>query len=376
MKAELTRFRLGVLCPQPTDGTSLVRGIGPLAALARADRRLELDICPVEADGAPAVSWDWLVRCDALFLQRPQSAVHIAAAVTAKSFGRPVWVDWDDDLTCVPEHNPYRRLYEPGEMRALFGKLAHLADVVSVSTEALAERVRECARGTNGASAEMKKEFAASQREAGYQEREKARVRVIPNACAWRFTDAPRQRRVVWRGGKSHDADLLEFLPALRAVARLPQFGKWKWCFMGEIGPLVMCELRKAIPAENLEAGYADFVHQYMAAFGHLGPWLNIVPLQASAFNRAKSNLAWIEATCAGAITLAPDWPEWQRPGVVNYQGLEGFAEKLRLALGAFESPGWGADFSRDFIKGNLLLEQVNARRWEIIGELAEGLVK
>jgi len=177
----------------------------------------------------------------------------------------------------------------------------------------------------------------------------------------------------VWRGGKSHDSDLLAFLPAFREVSRLPQFSKWKWCFMGEIGALAASELRKAIPAENLEAGYGDFPHQYMAAFGHLGPWVSIVPLEDSAFNRAKSNLAWIEATCAGAITLAPDWPEWQRPGAVNYTTLKVFEERLRGLIEMFSRAevDWQVGDSREFIKENLLLDHANAQRWDIINQLA-----
>jgi len=146
-----------------------------------------------------------------------------------------------------------------------------------------------------------------------------------------------------------------------------------------------MSKLREAIPASNLEAGYADFTHQYMAAYGHLGPWVSVVPLEDTAFNRAKSNLAWIEATCAGALTLAPMWPDWLKPGVFTYDGLKGglkpFDSALRVILSKFEDAEFQArvQASRDYIRENLLLDTVNARRWEIVNRLARqesGVVK
>ena len=66
--------------------------------------------------------------------------------------------------------------------------------------------------------------------------------------------------------------------------------------------------------------------------------WLAVVPLKDNLFNHAKSNLAWIEATCAGAMTLAPDWPEWRRPGVSNYESPLNFKKLLRERLEACRS--------------------------------------
>jgi hypothetical protein len=36
-----------------------------------------------------------------------------------------------------------------------------------------------------------------------------------------------------------------------------------------------------------------------------------VVPLRDNAFNRAKSNIAQLEATFGGMLTVGPKWPEW-----------------------------------------------------------------
>ncbi len=168
----LTQFKLAVCCPHPEDGTSLMRGIGPLAAMARQDRRLQLDLCQQHPDGSPALSWDWLIRSDALFLQRPYSALDVGAAQTARAFGRPVWVDWDDDLSCIPDSNFYRQFHDPAEMKIYMARLWALADVVTVSTEHLRERLLE-----NG--------FAPGTSKPIRVQMDGGKVRVLPNACHW-----------------------------------------------------------------------------------------------------------------------------------------------------------------------------------------------
>jgi hypothetical protein len=349
LPSDLHSFRLAVCCPHAHDGTSLYRGVGPLEAMRRQDRRLELDYAPEGPEGGRATPhWNWIARNDALFLQRPFEEIDIHAAVLARMQGKPVWMDWDDDLTCIPHSNKYRQIYDPATMKQRMGKLLSLADVVSVTTEALKEKMCQ----VSGAGCQP---------------------RIIPNACHWPFSNAQRQRRVTWRGGHSHDADLLAFLPAIAELARLPQFSLWKWCFLGE----PPWQVREAIPEANFEQ-WADTPHMYMPAFGYLGPWVNLVPLADHPFNRSKSNLAWIEATCAGAITLAPDWPEWQRPGVVNYKDGKDFKDNLRglielsSKLDSNEGLPGQITASRGFIRENLMLDHVNEQRWEIINQLCQ----
>lgn len=343
----LLKLKLAMCCPVGWDGTSLVRGEGPFFSMSRQDRRLEIELCP-EVEGQQQITWNWIARNDVLFLQRPFRDIDIHAAILARMMNRPVWVDWDDDLTCLHPANVHAKLYPPEKMRATMGKLITLADVVTVTTEALKRKCEELGgHGRAGAPSHADK------------------IRIIPNACHWPFSTAQRQRRVTWRGGHSHDADVMEFLPAIAEAARLPQFSQWKWCFLGE----PPWQVKEAIPADRFEQ-WADQPHMYMPAFGYLGPWVNIVPLKDSAFNRSKSNLAWIEGTCAGAITVAPNWEEWKRPGTVQYDGAGDFGKVLRIVMGGFGDGGGHVTDSRRFIQDNLLLDHVNQRRWVVLQEL------
>jgi hypothetical protein len=110
----------------------------------------------------------------------------------------------------------------------------------------------------------------------------------------------------------------------------------------------------------------------YMDAFARLGPWLHIVPLANNGFNRSKSNLAWLEATAAGAVVLAPALEEWQRPGIVNYKDASDFGNKLSRLMDEFNAPGChpNVTLSRAYIRENLSLRCLNAQRWEILNEL------
>lgn len=366
LNPEIAKFKLAVSCPCIDDGTSLVRGEGPLGAMARHDRRLEIDHAPT-IDGNQMLSWSWIHRNDALLLQRPFRPEDVRAAVHAKMMQRPVWVDWDDDLTSVPPHNPYHHLYDHAKMRQTIAKLATLADVVTVTTERLAERIKE----VSGLKPKVSSPPGAPPTRDLRLQTADSKLLVLPNACHWpreleRSATIPRQRRVTWRGGKSHNEDILEFLPAIAELARLPQFSQWKWCFLGE----PPWQVKQALPAERLEF-FAEDIFHYLPSFGYLAPWVNIVPLKDDLFNRSKSNLAWIEGTCAGAITLAPDWYEWWRPGVVNYKSSEEFKKVLRGVMSEIRTTTPYVERSRDYIRRELLLDHVNAARWKILNNFA-----
>ena len=197
------------------------------------------------------------------------------------------------------------------------------------------------------------------------------KIRVIPNALAWPMRSAPRTKRVVWRGGKSHDGDLMAFLPAIREVSRMPQFGDWEWHFMGEMSAIVEAAIREAVPAQNLRLGFGDFPHQYIAALALLAPWLVIVPLEDHTFNRCKSPLAAIEATAAGAGVLAPAWEAWlAMTGGKGYTGRDEFRDRLKADLLGYAPELLKhplAAVNHDFVRDNLRLPLVNRLRWEIL---------
>lgn len=346
LAGNVTQFTLAVYCPRAHDATSLYRGMGPLSAMERQDRRLKLLPYTKGPEGLE-LGWNWLARADALFVQRPWLKEHAQLIVQAKMMGRPVWVDWDDDYASVhPSNTGYAVFHGCDE---ILEHVVQMADVISVSVQEIADR-RARKNKLHG------------------------KFRTVPNAAQWPLVplEKARKRRVTWRGGASHTFDLLQVLSQLHEVSRYPQFSNWEWCFLGD----VPWEVEAAIPRENLVADFGADPYLYMEAMSKLLSWVHIVPLADIPFNPAKSNLAWIEATIAGSVVIAPAWPEWRRPGIMNYGRKGDFGQVLVDTMKAFAEHTCHPAVleSRDFIKAELTLEKVNVLRWQIINEILEPL--
>jgi len=334
---EIGRFRLACSVPHPEDGTSFYRAMGPLGAMVKEEPRLDLSL-PRPAPGGWDLGWDWLSQCHAAFLQRPFHPVHLQFCKLVKAMNMPLWVDWDDDVRCIPHSNPYSASFGDTEsVRDCIWQICQLADVVTCATLELCRRMR-------------------------------ATARVIPNALHFKFYNEPRQRRISWRGAAGHEEDLVTILPQLGELSRLPQLSMWRWLFLGDVA----WQVEEAIAPALLET-VPGAVLQFMVPLLALqGPYVHIVPLKSNSFNLCKSNIAWIEATCAGAVVLAPDLEEWRRPGIINYTDPKDFQVKLRALMQEYRDGAMhpGVYESRAYLQEQLRLDQVNQARWQILNEL------
>ena len=320
-----------------------MRAVGPLARIVKARRELELVLpqrghVPDSSD----LSWDWLSTCDCLFLQRPFSPLHVSLAKMARAMRVGIWMDWDDDILAVRRSNPKFEMYTRSDIKEALRSLPGLADRVTVSTSQLCERIAPLC--TTLASCE-----------------------VLPNAFQWKFTNEYRRKAISWRGSKHHVENFEHVLPQIREIAQNSEFLQWRWHFLGD----APWQAFEAIPTQQLICTPGTNPYEYMERFCQIGSWIHIVPLADNRFNRSKSNVAWLEATAAGAVVIAPDWEEWRKPGIINYRDAADFGEKLKTALRAFLGGPIHpfVQLSREYIKSNLLLENVNERRWELIRE-------
>lgn len=323
------------LFPDPGDGTSFYRGVGPLEALGRQGKLSMLT--------NPIPSWVTFKAVDALFLQRPFAESHVSTAKLALLNRKPIWVDYDDNLLDIPRANGQYKLYSDPMTQHNVVTLLQMADVVTVTTESIAKTLRS-----------VKPEG----------------VVVVPNAYDntllpdLDLPQAPREKLIVWRGGGSHDEDLWTHTPTLRDVVR--DHPDWTFEFLGDPFWLTMQTLK----FPNVKQTWGIEIITYMASLVGRRPSLMIVPLHDCAFNRGKSNIAWLEATSAGAVTLAPDWPEWRMPGVVNYKDPADFGRLLAdyMAGRIDHDDHW--QLSRTYIQKHLLLTNVNKYRAEILDRL------
>jgi hypothetical protein len=68
----------------------------------------------------------------------------------------------------------------------------------------------------------------------------------------------------------------------------------------------------------------------YMVSIRDRSPSIIVKPLVDTPHNRCKSNCTWLEATYAGAVCVAPDWPEWNEDGIVNYKDIDDCMVKMK----------------------------------------------
>ncbi len=102
-------------------------------------------------------------------------------------------------------------------------------------------------------------------------------------------------------------------------------------------------------------------IRQYFLQLQKERPKLLIVPLVDNEFNRSKSNIAWIEATLCGAVCIAPDFPEWRKPGVITYKDDKEFYSAFDWAINAYLDDMNENSFK--YIKENLMLTDINKLR-------------
>lgn len=359
-------FRLGAIIPTLTDGTSFYRAAGPLQALelARPEFRME---------SGGVINWVYLRGVSAVFLQRPFTPDHVRIVSMAKLHGKPVWVDYDDDLFTVPMSNPTHKVYSDKQNHNQIMTILTQADVVSVSTEALAEKFRKI----------LAQIESAGERNQGvpYQNLNPDKIVVVPNAYDeqlhrysfkhWQEPVGHATMTVMWRGSHTHDADLAMYEKAITNA--FVKHGKlWTLNFVGSPFWQSIQNMEAAgIPPSQLVVTQVLDVIEYMQFIHTVKPAVMIVPLVDDLFNRAKSNIAWIEATHAGAMTLAPDWPEWRRPGVINYKDQEDFEIQLSVILRGDADRNTRVQASRDYIAEHLTLTAQNEQRIKIMERLS-----
>jgi len=322
------------------DVTSFYRCLGPLAALRKAHRKT-LDI---QTNQIARMDWAVAADCDIMFLQRPCLGKHLEVAQITKLARTPLWLDFDDDLFNVQSDNPTAATYGNEKIQGNIRRMLEIADVVTVSTPAIRETM---------------------------QPMTSALVAVIPNAWPDDFRPfveplASRTKRCVWRGSATHIRDVLEVAHHIHDAAEL--FSEWKFSFLGW-EPFMITEKKLSVEVfPKME------VLEYFDKLRELAGQILYVPLHNSQFNKSKSMIAWLEASYAGMAVLAPEFPEWERPGITIYKEPADFGQ----VLGEMLQTPWPelkerVDASRAYIQEHLLLSHVNQLRMAVIERLLNG---
>jgi glycosyltransferase involved in cell wall biosynthesis len=328
------------VCPSAADGTSWYRCSGPLS-------RMEMDYEDVSyiEYGSQDVSWDVLARFDVLFLQRPHTNWHLRLANKALFMGLKVWIDFDDLLWDLPNMHRNYHDYNKEEYRMALHGLANLPkgqSLITVSTYHLSDMV--------------KKHF-----------NDDANVHVVPNAInekvfpRHKISFAENADMIGWRGSDTHDIDLMYVEDNLFDVPE-----QYKFDFFGYVPK------RLAIEAKNVGFTRPCNLLEYFAHLVTAKKWrIFWVYLHDNDFNRSKSNIAWMEATLAGAICVANSLPEWTTVPCVNYEYPMHLANRIQQAMGMDSDSRYDLwRKSRDLIYDQYTLEKTNKLRYELLTNL------
>lgn len=318
----------------PHGACSYYRTYGVIPFLNRLDSSINIT-------ALDKVDWSRLSGADVLYIERPQDGDFLGAIKLARQFGVKVWIDYDDDLFCVPHYNPMKMFYDDPKTQTAIKKALEFADVVTVATDPIKETYKE------------------------YNDN----IHVVPNAFndyAYSMPDhSSKKGLVAWRGSETHRGDLLNIC---RQVIELSQdYNKqWEWIFFGN-NPWYLTEYM----ADGcvLATGEKSLT-EYMQLLQRQTPSLFFVPLQRNKFNHAKSNCSWLEATFAGSCVVASDLPEFHKPGIENFKTPEEFFEKMEILIDNPAQREKNFQASKEYIKNNLMLSTVNKQRIEILGGL------
>jgi len=287
------------------------------------------------------ISWRSLAGADMIYMERPQHNSDLTALRLAKDFNVPVWVDYDDLLHEIPTYNPSYKFYTTQQVISNVEEAMSVADVVTVSTVLLKE----------------------------YYSKFNKNIHVVENAhndYQYKFNKVTETVNAInWRGSATHRQDLLSVSENMWNVAAAhPQ---WKWTLIGNEVWYIKDKIDNCFHLDEVDTvDYHKFISDLASA-------IQINPLLDIPFNRAKSNISFIEGTYAGSATICPDMPEFQKPGAINYSDKKkdhfGYLLEKCMKSKEFRQKKYIESF--EYVRENLLLSKINQKRLEI----AEGLL-
>jgi hypothetical protein len=230
------------------------------------------------------VNWWTVPKYDVVLVPRPCTMERFRACQIVKELEKILWVDFDDDMMSLPDDFEA----DKNSVRKFVTDSVLLSDLVICSTETVASLFKD----------------------------KKTVVRKnIHNDYLFRFDPQPSfDKTFGFRGtDRVHKWNVAKF----RKI-----FEEGDWIFWG--GGM------KEFYGKHLnELPFID----YMVSLRTRHPGVMVKPLADIPHNRAKSNCAWLEATYAGSVCLAPDWPEWQEPGILNYSDVKDCKEKMEAVI-------------------------------------------
>jgi len=317
--------------PAIGDGTSFYRLAGVMPYLEQEYS----DIKVTDISNNKFIDWYILIGADILLFQRPFNEQHFAAIKMARNMNIKVVIDYDDDLFNIPQDNPVHLSFEPH--KETMKLICQVVDEIWVSTDAIKRTVSFWNKN----------------------------VTIIPNALNDYVLPVNKKKefnletkKVAYRGGTTHEVDVYSKIDQWSSIINNNK--DFEFYFLG-----ARFLFLESLCGDNYNAMVGMHIIDYFKFFSELNPNIFIYTLKDTPFNRAKSNISWIEATYAGASVIAPEFlPEFATmPGVITYNELMDSVfenvKDLNKGLAITNDLSW------KYIRQNLLLSQVNNQRYQ-----------
>ncbi len=281
---------------------------------------------------------EWLHTADVIVGQRVcQPGATLRWQELAREGRAKLVLEIDDDLLDIdPSNGPAWSFFSRPEIRANVIRNIEVADLVTVSTDPLAEVVSEYNRN----------------------------VAVLPNCVPASLLDAPpapgwKGLTLGWSGGMSHKLDLAEARdPVRQFLRRYPDAGLH---IMGHVDP----DFCKAMPTERIHfTKWVDAVPAFHAAIDFD---VTLAPLRPSPFNRSKSAIRCLEAAALGIPVIASDfgpYADFVQHGVTGLlvRRPHEWGKRLRTLLDPFTRREMGRK-ARELATGHTI--EANIELWE-----------
>jgi hypothetical protein len=311
------------------DASSYWRGYGALSLIPT-----------IEAEQLSGIGWQTIIDKDIIFFANPVTQAALEQIEFCKMWNKKVWLDYDDDHFNVPEDNDVYEIYMNPPTKKMIQRIMGLADLMTVSTDELKIQCLEHADN----------------------------IHVVKNAWNTALLPLPENHNttkvITWRGGRTRDNDLLTVHNEIINLAKKNQ--SWSWNFIGS--PRYFRN-----KGTNIVSHRPIYFGSYFHLLQQMKQSIMIVPLQENVFNLCKSNIAWIEATYCGAVTVAKEIGEFKGLPIFGYRTEKQFAEIMEYLFSKDSMQDRIELFnkSKALIETDYSLETQNHKRIKLIYEVA-----
>lgn len=247
---------------------------------------------------------------DIVLIHRPINPVHLSLSKFVKEKGKKLWIDNDDDQLSIPMDHISYMIYNSDITKESIKGSNRLADLVTISNRQILKSYRD---------------FNSNivYYPCAYDER------IMPPLDL-----SPRNKAVLWRGSASHKKSIHEFAHCFEKIDK--EVEGWDFHFVGDYPWQILEKIKRN--SWHCQSEYMPTEHLWDYA-RKLKPLIQMVVSTNDQFTKSRSNMAYLDGTIAGAVTVCRDFPHFQVPGIYKYSGVYDFSKCLLEAMKLIDDP-------------------------------------